>query len=164
MMAAGLYFWQFLWGQFRWVSVQVRKSGGRWTCAAVVLFAAGLSWLEALGAADQQARPTAASSAEPESAPEQANLRVREGTEIVGEFGYFRMTGGRVVFFTGDGKRRFVGLENLHLERISRAVAESRHSLRWDVTGTITEYRGANFLLVRRAILKSGPQSPGGRF
>ena len=161
-MAAGLHLGQFRWGQCRWVSLG-RKSGGRWTCAAALLLVAALTWLEALGAADQQPRPMATPSTDPKSAPHQANLRVREGTEIVGQFGHFRMTGGRVVFFTTDGKRRFVGLENLHLERISRAIADSRHPLRWDVTGTITEYRGANFLLVRRAILKSGPQSPGGR-
>ena len=74
------------------------------------------------------------------------------------------MSGGRVLFFTADGKRRFVGLENLNLERVARTIAESPQTLQWSVTGTITEYRGANFLLVRRAILNRGIQSPGGGF
>jgi len=53
-----------------------------------------------------------------------------------------------------------VGLENLNLERIARAVADNPVTLEWKVTGTITEYRGANFLLVTRATLISGNRPP----
>ena len=78
--------------------------------------------------------------------------------------GQFRISGGRVVFLTADGQRRLVGLENLNLERIAKTVAETPQPLDWDVTGTITEYRGANFLLIHRAVLRSGRPSLGGSF
>ena len=60
-----------------------------------------------------------------------------------------------MTFFLADGKGRLVGLENLTLQRIAQVIADSPERLRWTVTGTITEYRGANYLLVRRAILKN---------
>ncbi len=85
--------------------------------------------------------------------------RIREGTEIVDQLGYFRMTGDRVTFFSEDGKGRLVGLENLNLERIARTIADNPGQLQWGVTGTITEYRGANYLFVRRAVLRSRVQS-----
>ena len=79
------------------------------------------------------------------------------------------MTGDRVIFFStdgealsGDGKARFVGLENLNLQRIARTIADNPVELQWGVTGTITEFRGANFLLVRRAVLKCRAQFPQG--
>ena len=49
-----------------------------------------------------------------------------------------------------------MGLENLNLERISRAISNNPAQLEWMVSGEITEYRGANFLLVHRAILTTG--------
>ena len=56
----------------------------------------------------------------------------------------------------------FVGLENLNLQRIARTIADNPVPLQWSVTGTITEYRGANFLFVRRAVLKRRAQLPQG--
>ena len=149
--------------QSRWVSLLKRLPGIAWTCAAVLLLGAALAGAPASNATDEDARPTAHAT-DGESTSPQANLRVREGTEIVDQVGHFRLTGGRVIFFTADGRRRLVGLENLNLERIARTIAESPQPPQWGVTGTITEYRGANFLLVRRAILRSGRQSPGGSF
>jgi hypothetical protein len=95
--------------------------------------------------------------ASPLSAPPGQCLR--EGTKIVDRLGHFRMTGDRVTFFTADGSRHFVGLENLNLERIARAIEEDTAQLQWSVTGTVTEYRGANFLTVECAILK-GQKAP----
>ena len=85
--------------------------------------------------------------------------QIREGTEISEKTGYFRMTGDRVTFFTDDGKARLIGLENLNLERVARMIADNPDPLEWTVTGTVTEYRGANFLFVRRAILKTKLQT-----
>ncbi len=88
---------------------------------------------------------------------------LREGTEITGRPGYFRMTGERVTFFTADGAWRFVCLENLNLQRVAQAIAEDPTRLEWSVTGTITEYRGTNFLAVDCAVLTAGNlPSPGG--
>lgn len=82
----------------------------------------------------------------------QENTRIREGTEMVNQNGYFRMTGDRVTFFTEGGKERFVVLENLNLERVSRILAENPNHLQWTVTATVTEYRGANYIFVRKAV------------
>lgn len=94
-----------------------------------------------------------------EPAPSETDHRIREGTEIVDQLGYFRMTGDRVTFFAEDGRGRLVGLENLNLERIARTIADNPGQLQWSVTGTITEYRGANYVFVRRAMLRSRVQS-----
>jgi hypothetical protein len=84
---------------------------------------------------------------------------LREGTKIVDQLGHFRITGDRVTFFTADGSRHFVGLENLNLERITRAIEEDSAQFLWSVTGTVTEYRGSNFLTVECAILQ-GQKTP----
>ncbi len=147
--------------QSRCVSLVSRLPGALWTCAAVLLLGAALTGALAPKDTDDDARQAPTAVTHGKSAPPPANLRVREGTEIVDELGHFRITGGRVIFFTADGKRRYVGLENLNLERIARTLADGPQPLQWRVTGTITEYRGANFLLVRRAILKGGMPSPG---
>jgi len=147
-------------------------------CAAGLLVGVALAWAqtptptslrqdrtEPGRPADESARPQAQSpagsnkSSSNKSPRPKAKQRLREGTEIIDQPGHFRMTGDRVAFFTADGKGRFVGLENLNLERIARTVADNPDRLQWAVTGTITEYRGANFLFVRRAILKSRVRS-----
>jgi hypothetical protein len=46
-------------------------------------------------------------------------------------------------------------LENLALERIGRALDESRGTRLWVVSGLITEYRGANYLLVSKAVMQA---------
>jgi hypothetical protein len=80
--------------------------------------------------------------------------RVREGTKIE-KTGYFRITGDRVTFYTDDGKTRYRGLENLMLERIGRTIEDNPGQLQWHVSGTVTEYRAANYLLVTHAVLKT---------
>jgi hypothetical protein len=130
----------------------------------VLLLGLALAGAPASNAANDDIRRTEPATAGGNSTALPSNLRVREGTEIVDELGHFRVSGGRILFFSADGKRRLVGLENLNLERVTRTIAESPQTLQWGVTGTITEYRGANFLSVRRAILKSGMPSPGGSF
>ncbi len=81
--------------------------------------------------------------------------RLREGTELVDQPGFFRMTGDRVTFYTDIGSGRFMSLENLNLERIARIITDNPQQLEWEVTGTITEYQGTNYLLIRRAVLRS---------
>ena len=74
---------------------------------------------------------------------------------MVDQMGHFRMTGDRVAFFATEKKGRFIALENLNLQRIAQAIAEQPEKRLWKVTGTLTEYRGENFLLVQRATLES---------
>ncbi len=85
---------------------------------------------------------------------EKTDKRIREGTKIE-TTGYFRSTGDRVTFYSDEGKVRYRGLENLMLERIGQAIADNPGQLEWSVTGTVTEYRGANFILVMHATLKA---------
>ena len=115
-------------------------------CAAALLLGVALAWAQGFR------RPAA-----PLANTERPSLdgQIREGSEIADQVGYFRATGDRVTFHLQDGKQRFVVLENLNLDRIARVIAEDAGRLSWSVTGTITEFRGANFLLVRRAVIQS---------
>jgi hypothetical protein len=81
--------------------------------------------------------------------------RVREGTELRDAPGTFRLTGDRATFILADGSARFGGLENLTLERVANVIAGDPSPLEWSVSGVVTEYKGNNYLLVTRAILKS---------
>ncbi len=74
--------------------------------------------------------------------------------------GYFKLTSDRATFYPADGEQRFQGLENLNLERISLLVGENPDRLDWIVSGTVTEYRGANYLLVTKAVLKNKLHAP----
>jgi hypothetical protein len=80
----------------------------------------------------------------------------REGTTLTNVTGYFRLTGDRAMFYAETGAR-YGGLENLNLERVASAINDNPEQLQWSVSGTVTEYRGTNYLLVSRATLKAKP-------
>jgi hypothetical protein len=80
---------------------------------------------------------------------------LREGTELTDQFGQFKLSGNRVVFVLAEGNRQLVGLENLALERVLKTITDNPQPGNWLVTGTVTEYRAINYVLIRRAILKS---------
>jgi hypothetical protein len=82
---------------------------------------------------------------------------LREGAELVDHLGTFLAVGDRTVFVPAGTQRRLIGLENLNLERIGHTMAESPEPVIWIVSGTVTEYRGMNYLLVRRAMVKNRP-------
>lgn len=87
---------------------------------------------------------------------EKPKQRRREGSELNEELGRFERRGDRVVFIGTDSKIVLVALENLALERIGRVLEEDGvGQVDWRVTGTITEFRGTNYLMIRRAIIKS---------
>jgi hypothetical protein len=85
--------------------------------------------------------------------------RVREGTELQDVLGTFRLTGDRATFYPAEGAGKFGGLENQTLERVATVIAEDPATMEWLVTGTITEFKGNNYILVTRAILKAKPSS-----
>ncbi len=87
--------------------------------------------------------------------------RLREGTEITGQTGYFRQDGDGAVFVT-DNEYELGGLPNLNLERIVRTLktADETQSIRWRVSGTITEFSGRNYLFITRAVYKSAAPPP----
>lgn len=131
------------------------------TLLAIVLAALAAAW--GLAASPQNiSRPdagpqgTSGRGATVESAnAADAPTRLREGTKLTDQLGYFKVQGDGLVFYTADGKRHFNALENLAMERVARLVSESPDSLEWSVNGVITEFRGANFLLLTQAVVKS---------
>ncbi len=90
-------------------------------------------------------------------------LRLREGMKFVDRVGALKETGGRIAFYPDGEKQSLQLLENLALERVSRDLDQPNR--KWSVSGIVTEYRGANYLLLHRAVLKarvssaSGPRS-----
>ena len=79
--------------------------------------------------------------------------RLREGHALTDVQGTFDTAGNRVQFRPADGSSSFRVLENLALERVTRILEETRSDRLWLVNGTITEYRGENYLLLTRVVL-----------
>ncbi len=90
---------------------------------------------------------------EPENLlPEYARLVDREGTVLrkaVGPEG-----GIRTVFRSADEKLELVLLENRYLEALENATDYCRKAAKLRVSGTITVYRGVNYLLLTRVQIK----------
>jgi hypothetical protein len=84
-------------------------------------------------------------------------LRQREGTKMVERRGRFEVNGDRVVFLAQEPDAHFVVLENLALERVVRAIEDSGPQMMWSISGTLTEYRSTNFLMISRATIRSIP-------
>lgn len=83
--------------------------------------------------------------------------REREGALLRSQSGAFEVEGDRLTFVATDPPRRFVALENRCLERVERLLSDKGPSLRFTVDGTITEFRGANYLLLTRATVEPSP-------
>ena len=109
----------------------------------------GIGMLEAVQTGDSAQRLDARDSLAP------PGRRYREGTRLADQIGHFKSRGDRVTFYSDQDERRFMALENLALERIARTVNESSDALQWSVSGLVTEFRGQNYLLITRAIVKS---------
>jgi hypothetical protein len=106
-------------------------------------------------AEEPAAAPVPASPADAQ--PEKVTQRIREGTPLDDALGHFKMTGDRAMFYLNDDSAKYSCLENLNLERVTNQLADNPDVLEWAVSGTLTEYRGSNYLLLTRAILKSKP-------
>lgn len=84
--------------------------------------------------------------------------RQREGSRMDGQQGHFKLTGDRLTFHVSQSQEKYLGLENLAMERIAKVVSERHDSpeqLTWEVTGVFTEYRGNNYLLITHALIKN---------
>jgi hypothetical protein len=131
---------------------------------AVALLVA-LAWLNRLHAAPEDFTPPESygsrSSSYGSQAPEDSARRLREGTEITGQTGYFKQDGDGATFVTDDGFE-LGGLPNLNLERVVRTLktADETSTIRWRVNGVITEFSGRNYLLITRAVYKSAAPPP----
>ena len=87
---------------------------------------------------------------------ETGQFLLREGSKLDKVLGKFQTVGGRMQFRLQDRNVRLTVLENLASERVSRALGESRSQRTWEVSGVITEFRDSNYLLVTRAVRRSG--------
>lgn len=110
-----------------------------------------------LGASAQLETGKATAAQPPGTAPgqpgEKVGEKIREGTKLSDELGSFSRVGERVSFAPGKGESLRC-LENLALERIARAIDESQGQRQWVVSGVVTEFRGANYLLVTKAVIR----------
>jgi hypothetical protein len=83
--------------------------------------------------------------------------RYREGTAFKDMLVEFRETGDRIVLYTIHDGQRFVCHENLALERTLTAIQEKPERKFWKIEGEYTEFRGENFVLIRRAVIAENP-------
>ncbi len=105
----------------------------------------------AMGLVHAGSPPSSLARPDQKTPPEKRALR--EGAEIEG-VGTFKITGNRVMYCSEDGLSLAV-LENLALERVLRMLENSRQNHDWVVVGMVTEFRGNNYMLLKRAIIKS---------
>jgi hypothetical protein len=127
---------------------------------AIVLLMPGGIKLQAPGNAPAAQSPAAADAIDRHRAGNAGPVgRHREGFELVEQIGVFRLAGDRIVFYSEDGRLRLVVLENLALARVANVLATNPEPMRWKVTGTLTEYRNTNYLLLRRVELLA-PEQP----
>lgn len=96
-----------------------------------------------------------------EEGEENSRRRLREGTVLADKGGHFRQDGDGAIFVTEDQFELYV-LENLNLERVVRTLkaSDESESIRWSVSGMVTEFNGRNFLLISRAVYKSASPPP----
>ncbi len=152
-----------MWKWRSWLDTGRDRLGGRRHAWAALLAAAAVSLGLTLAPAQSPDPPSRQSFAEhdpvvrPQRRQEDSINRIREGTELVNQPGYFRVVDDRVTFAVADGSKRFVTLENLNLERVVHAISANPGQLEWSVSGVVTEYQQSNYLLVRRAVLASKP-------
>ncbi|MBM4091070.1 MAG: hypothetical protein FJ276_16855 [Planctomycetes bacterium] len=83
-------------------------------------------------------------------------LRLREGSVVTDQPGEFKRTADGVTFLPAGAAPPFRMLENLALERVWHLLDDT-HEHQWTVSGVVTEYRGANYLLLTRAVLRASP-------
>lgn len=136
----------------------------RWLGLAGLLVVGLLLGTNVLAPAQDKQSPGETESKQPVGANEGPGLgseRLREGSQFKGRIGRFEITGDRVTFFPSDknanseGEEQYRVLENLALERVVRVLNDTRTRRQWNVSGLITEFQGANYLLVRRAFITS---------
>lgn len=96
-----------------------------------------------------------------EESEENAKRRLREGTVLTDEGGRFHQDGDGAVFVS-ESQLEFISLPNLNLERVIRTLkgSDESESIRWSVSGVVTEFNGRNYLLINRAIYKSASPPP----
>ena len=80
---------------------------------------------------------------------------LREGTKLEKVIGHFEISGDRLVFFPVKHGGPLTMLENISVQRIDQLIRLTPDKVTWNVSGIITECRGSNYLLIKRAFIKS---------
>lgn len=86
-------------------------------------------------------------SSEPQS---NATHILREGTKVDSQTAICRSIGDRLVLEVNDFPKQIVALENLSAQRVMEALYTDPNDRFWSITGTITEFRGSNFMLLQK--------------
>ena len=89
--------------------------------------------------------------------PTQQTQRIREGTAFKDMLVFFRQNADRTVLYTVDGEQRYTCLENLALERVLTAIQQKPERQFWRVDGEFSEFRGENFVSIRRFVVAQAP-------
>jgi hypothetical protein len=129
------------------------------TAIAAVVFAVEVHGVEPSGSVANIPTPTSPGSPMNSSAGAlgdgKPNERLREGTKLVDVTGTFQSAGGDSISFSRDGsKESFRVLENLALQRVGQVLENNPAGRQWIVSGEITEYRSANYLLLKKAVMR----------
>ncbi len=143
----------------------MRGIGMKRVATIVTIVAASMALEMVPWASAQQNRPRARSGgvASIDTALQQPlkvqTKQLREGVVLDEQLGTFKTAGDRILFqLAGQGDELKV-LENLALERIWKMLNDTR-GRQWSVSGTVTEYRGGNYLLIDRVVLRSQSRLP----
>ena len=137
------------------------------------LFFSVLALLSVTGAAPENPPSSNSTPSNPSTSPgprpypsedsnaDKAKNRLREGTVLESESGFFQLDGDGAIFVT-DAGILLNGLPNLNLERVVRTLkgAEEATQVHWSVSGIVTEFGAQNFVLIRRAVYKSVTKPP----
>jgi hypothetical protein len=83
--------------------------------------------------------------------------RLREGVKLVNQVGELKNHAGTITFYPDGATHALQLLENLALERVAADLDQPNR--KWSVTGIVTEYKGGNYLLLHRAVLKARPST-----
>ena len=84
---------------------------------------------------------------------------LREGTDILERSGYLRKTNGDLPEFVFDSDGRtledppMLVLPNLKLMQMENALSSATTPLHFRVSGTVTEYRGRNYILLDKVVV-----------
>jgi len=84
---------------------------------------------------------------------------LREGTDVVERIGHLRKTDGDLPEFVYDSDGRaltdppMLVLPNLKLMQMETAMNSADRDLHFRVTGTVTEYRGRNYILLDKVVV-----------
>lgn len=88
------------------------------------------------------------------SGKQPSGARMREGTRLAEMVGTIVQNGNRYQFLDEKQGQPLTLLENLALERVLRIQQAYFGTIRWQISGTVTEFRGQNYLLLERAMLR----------